>query len=166
MKARVLVSACLLGREVRYDGGANEQDSGILIRWRDENRIVSFCPEVAGGLGVPRPPAETVGGDGYDVWNGEARVVTNGGVDVTEAFCRCAEAALEAARNAGARVAVLKARSPSCGSRRVYDGSFSKTLVDGAGVTAALLQSHGIAVFNEETLEAADRALREIDAAI
>lgn len=163
MKSKVLVSACLLGSNVKYNGGANPQSSEILARWRGEGRIVSVCPEVAGGLGVPRPPAETVDGDGRAVLAREASVLTDSGDDVTEAFVRGAEVALAAARNGQVTVAVLKARSPSCGSRQVYDGTFSRTLRDGVGVTTALLEAHGIAVFSEEELEEADRALRALD---
>lgn len=161
---KVLISACLLGREVRYDGGGNPQQSTILERWQSEGRIVPVCPEVAGGLGVPRPPAETVGGDGRAVHAGEARVLTHDGRDVTDAFVKGARAALAAAEADGIKVAVLKARSPSCGNERVYDGTFSKSLVDGVGVTTALLEQHGIAVFNEDQFEAADRALCELEA--
>lgn len=140
----VLVSACLAGRACRFDGsGALEDQVAALV---DEGRAVLVCPEVDGGLGTPRPPAEIVGGDGADVLAGRARVVTNEGVDVTDAYLKGAERALAAARQAGATSAILKARSPSCGLGRIYDGSFSGVLEVGDGVTAALLQAHGISV--------------------
>src|SRR6185503_13764911 len=106
---RVLVSACLVGVAVRYDGRAKEVGGSVLDVWRREGRVVAFCPEVSGGLGVPRPPAEIVGAGGGDaVLSGGAVVRTDGGVDVSGAFVRGAEPALAAAQRAGVRVAVLK----------------------------------------------------------
>lgn len=110
------------------------------------------CPEEDGGLATPRPAAEIRGGDGSDVLDGRARVVTEGGVDVTEAYLEGARIALERAREAGARTAILKSRSPSCGRGCIYDGSFSRTLKEGEGVTAALLEREGIQVLTEEEL--------------
>ncbi|HYO61949.1 MAG TPA: DUF523 domain-containing protein [Actinomycetota bacterium] len=144
----VLVSACLAGRACRYDGSANDDD--LVGRLVAEGRAVLVCPEVAGGLGTPRPPAEIVGGDGADVLAGRARVVTAGGADVTDAYVAGAQRALKAAREAGARTAILKARSPSCGKSGIYDGSFSRSLRSGDGVTAALLRANGIEVSTEE----------------
>jgi uncharacterized protein YbbK (DUF523 family) len=118
----------------------------------EEGRAVLVCPEVDGGLGTPRPPAEIVGGDGADVLRGRARVITDEGVDVTDAYVKGAERALAAARKAGATSAILKARSPSCGVGRIYDGSFSRTLEAGDGVTAALLQANGIDVVSDEDI--------------
>ncbi|MBA8951636.1 DUF523 domain-containing protein [Actinomadura namibiensis] len=149
---RILVSSCLLGRPVRYDGRGRPVRDDLFERWRAEGRLVPFCPEVAGGLPVPRPPAEIVGGDGADVLDGAARVVADTGEDVTEAFVAGARLALETARRAGARVALLKESSPSCGSRMIYDGTFTGTWVAGDGVTAALLEREGIRVFGEEGL--------------
>ncbi len=128
----------------------------MLQKWKDHGRIAAFCPEVAGGLGTPRQPAEIVGGDGNAVLDGRARVVNCDGVDVTEQFIAGAHSALDAANQAHAKLAVLKSKSPSCGRRRVYDGSFSGTLTAGQGVTAALLSRHGIEVFDEHQLEEAD----------
>ena len=146
----VLVSACLAGCACRYDGSDNNDDRlAELLRGR---RAVLVCPEEQGGLGTPRPPAEIVGGDGHDVLDGRARVVTASGEDVTEAYLEGARVALGKARQAGARTAVLKARSPSCGKGAVYDGSFEGRLSSGDGVTAALLQAHGIRVLTEEEL--------------
>ena len=148
---RVLVSGCLLGQPVRYDGKAKTSPSAILARWRAEGRIIPFCPELAGGLGVPRPPAEIRAG----------QVHTMDGHNVTDAFTRGAELALAAAQAAGIKVAVLKEGSPSCGSNRIADGSFSGTHIPGAGITTTLLRAHGITVFNEDQLEAADALLRD-----
>jgi uncharacterized protein YbbK (DUF523 family) len=144
----VLVSACLAGRSCRFDGSANPDDAvGRLVA---EGRAVLVCPEVDGGLGTPRPPAEIVGGDGADVLAGRARVVTAGGDDVTDAYVAGARRALKAAQEAGARRAILKARSPSCGKGDIYDGSFSRALTAGDGVTAALLAAHGIEVLRDD----------------
>lgn len=160
----VLVSACLLGEPVRYDGTDNRVPSSILDRWRTEDRVVPFCPEVAGGLGTPRPPSEIVGGDGGDVLEGRAEVETDEGRDVTDEYERGAREALEAARRAGARLAVLKDGSPSCGSSYIYDGTFSgRTHEEARGVTTALLERNGIRVFDESSLEAADAFLRQLE---
>jgi uncharacterized protein YbbK (DUF523 family) len=111
---------------------------------------VLVCPEVDGGLGTPRPAAEIEGGDGADVIAGRARVVTADGDDVTDAYLKGAERALAVARETGATTAILKARSPSCGEGSIYDGTFSRTLEEGDGVTAALLKAEGIDVLSDE----------------
>jgi len=140
----ILVSACLAGRACRFDGAANPDDEvGRLVA---DGRALLVCPEEDGGLGTPRPPAEIVGGDGHDVLDGRARVVTHAGDDVTDAYLAGARIALQTARRAGVRTAILKVRSPSCGAGCVYDGSFTRTLRTGDGVTAALLQANGIEV--------------------
>lgn len=162
MHPKVLVSACLLGEPVRYDGTGNEVDSEVLAEWRRRGRIVAFCPEVAGELGTPRPPAEIVGGTGGDVLEGEARVETEQGEDVTDAFIAGARAALRTARSSDVAAAILKSRSPSCGSRSIYDGSFSGARRSGRGVTAALLERHGIRVFGEDEIDDAARYLRAV----
>ncbi|GAA4197510.1 DUF523 domain-containing protein [Microbispora amethystogenes] len=157
---RILVSACLLGRRVRYDGGAKTSDDDLLARWRAEGRLVPFCPEVEGGLPVPRPPAEIEGGaGGAAVLAGEARILTPDGADVTEAFLSGARQALAAARSSGVRVAVLKEGSPSCGSLRIYDGAHRGRTVPGQGVTTALLELNGIRVFGEDRVPDAARYL-------
>jgi uncharacterized protein YbbK (DUF523 family) len=160
---RVLVSACLLGEAVRHNAQDKRSDHPVLRRWIAEGRVVRVCPEVAGGLPVPRPAAEIEGGaGGRRVLLGEARVVDRNGNDVTAPFVKGAQAALDLVEAHGIRVAVLKARSPSCGSSESYDGTFGGGLVEEPGVTAALLMSHGILVFSEEELEAADEALRAL----
>lgn len=157
---KLLVSRCLLGHKVRYDGGAHGPFD-LLQHWQDEGRIVALCPEVAGGLATPRPPAEIPGGQGAQVLDGNLPVLTDSGKDVTSAFVAGAEIALQLVRQHGLRVAVLKARSPSCGNTHNYDGSFSGTLVEGEGVTAALLRRAGVRVFNETQLtEAAAELVR------
>lgn len=122
--------------------------------------MVTLCPEVAGGLGTPRPAAESVRGDGASVLAGAAVVMTSDGRDVTDAFLAGAEHAVAVAQQLRIRVAVLKARSPSCGTDQIYDGSFSGRLVRGTGVTAAALERAGVQVFNEAQLAEADEALK------
>ena len=147
---KVLVSACLLGAPVRYNGKDKKSEHPVLQRWIDEGRVVSVCPEVLGGLGTPRAPAEIIR------VGGARRVHANDGRDVTAAFERGAVEALEQTLRHGARVAILKEGSPSCGSSYVYDGTFTSTPVAGGeGVAAALLRSRGITVFSENELDAA-----------
>ena len=159
----ILVSACLLGEKVRYNGADSLSTHPILRRWLDERRVVPFCPELAGGLGVPRPAAEIQGGDGTAVVDGAARIVTATGADVTDAFVRGATLAVEAARSRGVRIAILKEGSPSCGSSRIADGSFTGTRVVGHGVTAALLMREGVRVFSEHEIDAAAHYLRGLE---
>jgi len=160
---RVLVSACLLGEKVRYNGADAAAASRILEQWRSDGRIVRFCPEVAGGLGVPRPAAEIHGLAGQSVLDGTGHVATNEGAKVTEAFIRGAELALQMALAQDVRVAVLKEGSPSCGSGYIYDGSFSGQRKVGQGVTAALLERQGIRVFSELRLDEAAEYLRTLE---
>jgi len=155
---KVLVSACLLGQPVRYDGRASGHPD-VLQRWQSEGRVVALCPEVAGGLPTPRPPAEILGGQGRAVLDGEVRVVTVAGEDVSAQFLAGAQLALELVRRHGIRIAVLKSGSPSCGNLLTYDGTFSGTKVSGEGVTVALLRREGVQVFSELELEAAEQAL-------
>jgi len=138
---KILVSACLLGACCRYDGqGAVCRP---VLELGQKHCLVPVCPEQLGGLPTPRDPAELRGG----------RVVTRGGADVTEAFLRGARQTLELARTLGCTAAVLKERSPSCGSGQVYDGSFSGKLTAGSGLTAGLLEQNGIPVLGESALD-------------
>lgn len=150
---KILVSACLLGYDVRYDRGDNTCRDPRFQRWEREGRFVVVCPEVAGGLPTPRPPAE-IRGD---------RVVNVRGVDVTEPFRRGAEMALALAKQHGVAFALLKERSPSCGSSWIYDGTFTGTKIPGEGVTAALLRQNGIPVFSEEQLDEAEAYLARLE---
>lgn len=161
---KVLVSRCLLGQRVRYDGGAHGP-FGLLQRWQQEGRVVPLCPEVAGGLPTPRAPAEIAGGQGAQVLDGYLPVLTVDGEDVTAAFITGAEQALALVAQHDIRMALLKARSPSCGNREAYDGSFSGTQVVGEGVTAAALRRAGVRVFSEEELMAAQAFLAVLDGA-
>jgi len=155
---KILVSRCLLGHRVRYDGGASGPFDQ-LDTWLAEGRVVGLCPEVAGGLPTPRPAAEIPGGQGALVLDRQALVLTEAGEDFTEAFVRGAQLALEAVRRHGIRIAILKANSPSCGNVLTYDGTFTATKVQGEGVTAALLKREGVQVFSELELDAAAQAL-------
>ena len=159
----MLVSRCLLGQAVRYDAGCHGPFA-LLQRWQAQGRVVPLCPEVAGGLPIPRPPAEIPGGQGGQVLDGLTSVFTAQGEDVGAAFLAGAAEALRLVREQGIRLAVLKARSPSCGNLHNYDGSFSGRKVPGAGVTAAALQRAGVRVFNEEELAAAEAFLCQLDA--
>ncbi|AUF99105.1 DUF523 domain-containing protein [Pseudomonas sp. 09C 129] len=155
---KILVSRCLLGHRVRYDGGASGPFDQ-LARWQVEGRVVALCPEVAGGLPTPRAAAEIPGGQGGEVLDGLARVITTEGEDVSAEFLSGARQALELVREHGIRIAVLKANSPSCGNLLTYDGSFSGVKVSGEGVTAALLKRAGVQVFSELELAEAAAAL-------
>ena len=142
MKDKVIISACLLGLDCKYDGGNNRLPEERLRMLTEKYELIPVCPECYGGLTTPRTPSERLGD----------RVVSKIGTDVTEQFYKGAEAALYLAHLFGARLAILKANSPSCGSGTVYDGSFTGTLVTGDGVTAELLKSHGIKIINENAL--------------
>ena len=158
MTPKVLVSRCLLGHRVRYDGGASGPYAQ-LAQWQAEGRVIALCPEVAGGLPTPRAAAEIPGGQGVEVLAGKAAVITTEGEDVTEAFVSGARQALALVERHGIRIAILKANSPSCGNRLTYDGSVRGVKVEGQGVTAALLTRAGVQVFSELELEEAAKAL-------
>jgi len=143
-----LVSACLLGCEVTWRGGHNLRDE--LIRLAASGELIPICPEQLGGLPTPRPPAEIVGGDGHAVLDGRARVLTQLGQDVTENYLRGAREVLRLANTFRAELVILKERSPSCGVRWIYDGTFSSRIVAGCGVTTALLQRSGFSVISDE----------------
>ncbi len=160
---KILISACLLGELVRFNAERFESIPPLLRQWQAEGRLVMVCPEVDGGLPVPRPPAEIISGDGKDVLQGAARLLTVEGTDVTEHFLTGAQHALEVARQHRIKIAILKERSPSCGSTAIYDGSFSGKIKPGKGVTAALLEANGIRVFSEEALEDAAVYLQELE---
>lgn len=148
MKPKILISACLLGENVKYDGGNNRLHVNILAQWQEEGVLVPLCPEVLGGLSVPRPACEII--------KETRRVITQSGEDVSEAFVKGAEESLRIAREEGVVMAILKARSPSCGKDVIYDGTFSSTKVNGSGITCKCLQANGIPVFSEEELALAE----------
>jgi uncharacterized protein YbbK (DUF523 family) len=147
---KILISACLLGKPVRYDGKIKPFADSRLAGWKRQDRLMAFCPEVAGGLPIPRTPAEIQGaGGGEAVLAGTARVIDKTGRDVTEQFIKGAFLALEACRLHEIRTAILTDLSPSCGSTRIYNGRFVRETITGTGVTTALLRQHGITVFSQ-----------------
>ncbi len=160
---RVLVSSCLLGQPVRYNGSDAPIDQTILSQWQSEGRLVHLCPEIAAGFPIPRPPAETVGGDGRLVLGGHAKVIENTGADVTEMFVEGAMKAVEFAEISKVGIAILTDGSPSCGSTFVYDGNFTGTKIPGKGVTAELLEQNGIRVFSEDQIEDALDFLKSLE---
>ncbi|MEZ4524858.1 MAG: DUF523 domain-containing protein [Desulfobacterales bacterium] len=140
----IIVSACLAGVRCRYNGeGYAIEKIGQLL---SGGKVLPVCPEQMGGLPTPRPAAEIR----------EGRVVTKEGMDVTEFFCKGAQEVLRLAELANCKQAILKARSPSCGYGRIYDGTFSKTLVCGNGILAEMLSRKGIRIFTEETFDNPD----------
>lgn len=155
----VLVSACLLGENCRYDGDNSIQKE--LLSLLADKDYLPICPEVLGGLGIPRPPSEINGGTGEDVLKGEAVVRTIVGEDVTSFFLKGAKKALDGIEPANIDFAILKSRSPSCGVYQIYDGDFNGKLKEGPGVTAALLESKNILVFTEEELDKIKLKLKE-----
>lgn len=144
---KYIVSACLVGMECRYDGGHKEND--CIKQLASSGRIIPVCPEQMGGLSIPRPPAEICGGTGADVLAGRAKVLDSKGKDVTDHFIKGAFQVLKLARTVNCKKAILKEKSPSCGTGKIYDGDFKGKLREGRGVTAALLAQEGIEVVSE-----------------
>ena len=138
---KILISACLVGDNVKYDGKNNKSDK--IERLLEKYELVPFCPEVEGGLSIPRKPSERV----------KDRVKMEGGRDVTHQFESGAEKALNICLYVGIKIAILKENSPSCGSQNIYDGSFSHKLIPGEGVTTELLKKKGITVLNENEID-------------
>lgn len=159
---KILLSACLLGNPVRYDGKSKTLHNAILDKLLSQGRVISFCPEIAGGLPVPRAAAEIHGGDGAAVIDNLATVNTQDGTDVSEHFVAGAQQALALCHQHHIKVAVLTESSPSCGSKQIYDGSFTRRPLPGSGVTTALLRQHGIRVFNQHQLEPAFNYLEAV----
>lgn len=142
---KIAVSACLCGEACRYDGQAKE--CAAVNALAKEHELVPICPEVLGGLPVPRPRCELVAGAPGE---GMSRVIDETGADKTDAFAAGAQKAWEIARGEGCELAVLKAKSPSCGTGLVYDGTFSGRLVPGYGITARLFREGSMRVIDEE----------------
>ncbi|MDE1996406.1 MAG: DUF523 domain-containing protein [Rhizobiaceae bacterium] len=163
MTGKILVSACLMGHAVRYDGRSKPLIHPVIDRWREQGRLVTICPEMSAGMVVPRPPAEIAdGAAGEDVLAGNARVMEISGGDVTDQFRQAAENALALARETECRYALLIDGSPSCGSGFICDGSFSGARRNGNGVTAALLKQAGIEVYSDREI---DRLIATVTAA-
>ena len=150
---KILVSACLLGSPVRYNGSDRLVEHSLIALWREQGRIVPLCPEVAAGFPTPRPPAEIEPGLlGDDVLAGKARIFEDTGADVTGTFLLGAEIALETALSQGCRFALLTDGSPSCGTSFVYSGRFDGIARAGSGVVAEILSQNGIEVFSESRI--------------
>lgn len=140
---KILVSACLLGVPCRYDGKSKKHPEVEALRSQG-HELIPVCPEVQGGLSTPRPPAER---------QQDGRVVNREGTDVTAQYQAGAEIALNTAREQGCELAILKERSPSCGSGEIYDGTFTGQLIPGDGVAAQRLRQAGIKVLGESQAE-------------
>eukprot|EP01029_Cantina_marsupialis_P017445 TRINITY_DN3921_c2_g1_i1.p2 TRINITY_DN3921_c2_g1~~TRINITY_DN3921_c2_g1_i1.p2 ORF type:complete len:165 (+),score=33.02 TRINITY_DN3921_c2_g1_i1:833-1327(+) len=154
---KILISSCLLGEDVRYDGNNSSiaYNNSFTFSQKEsfmdllcENEIYSFCPEVSGGLSIPRDPAEIVSATKPFI------VKTSNDEDITINFLLGAKNTLDLCKNENIKVALLKSKSPSCGNEEIYDGTFSKKLVQGQGLTAKLLIQNGIEVFNEKQIDA------------
>lgn len=139
-----LVSACLIGVNCNFKA-ENWLNPKLLEEFK-KGELFPVCPEVLGGLSVPRIPAEIQNGDGADVLCGKAKVVNERGVDVTEQFVKGAQETLKIAKAVDAKEALLIEKSPSCGCGKIFDGTFSEKFINGDGVTAALLKRNGIRV--------------------
>ena len=160
---KILISACLLGEDVRYDGGNSSiayepsftfSQKELFMDILCDNEIFSICPEVSGGLGIPREPAEIVSAEK------PFKVLTKSQEDVTVNFLLGAKNSLELCQNENIKVALLKSKSPSCGNIEVYDGTFSSSLVQGQGLTVKLLEQNGIKVFNETQLKELNKFIK------
>ena len=139
---KILISACLMGRNCKYNGGNNGLSPEIVEKLREKYQLIEVCPECDGGLSTPRLPSERRG----------EKLINSAGEDVTGQFKKGAELALKTAIENGCRKALFKERSPSCGSGVIYDGSFSKSLKAGDGVTAELLKKNGIEIIGESKI--------------
>ncbi|MFA0816449.1 MAG: DUF523 domain-containing protein [Anaerofustis sp.] len=144
-KQLIGVSACLLGENCKYNGGNNYSQK--VADYVAEMEVITFCPEVLGGLSVPRDACEIVADE-----TGMRKVMTESGSDVTEQYVLGAQKTLDLLLQSGVARVILQPRSPSCGFGKIYDGTFSGKLIDGNGITAELLSEHGIALLSEEDL--------------
>ena len=152
---KILVSECLYGgRIVRYDANDVTETNPIFLKWKEEGRLIPICPEVFGGLPTPRPDSQLV----------EGKVMTGAGADVTAEYTAGAEEALRLAKENDVVFAVMKQDSPSCGSKFIYDGTFTDTKIPGQGLAVEYLRNAGFKVFAEEDLEEALAYLEEAEA--
>ncbi|EMK2595758.1 DUF523 domain-containing protein [Bacillus cereus] len=147
----IVISACLGGIACRYDGNDNLVSKIEELLQKEDTVLI--CPEVLGGLPTPRPSAEIIGGNGDDVLDGKAKVITKNGEDVTAAFVNGAYKALEQIKDLHPEYIILKERSPSCGSSTIYTGEFNGNKQTGFGVTTALFKRNGFKVISEEEFE-------------
>ncbi len=148
---KILISACLLGQNVKYDGNNNSiLNNSFIKKLYDLDMLVPFCPEVEGGLPIPRVPVEII----------DNKAINQDGEDKTYYFQKGAEKTLELCKQNKIKYAIMKFRSPSCGSKQIYDGTFSHTLIDGDGICTKLLKKSGIEVFSEKELDALERLVK------
>lgn len=147
----ILVSACLIGVDCKYSGGNNKNDK--LMDYLKGKNMIPICPEQLGGLCTPRTPAEIVGGSADDVIDGKAKVINKEGLDITAEFLKGAYETLKICRTLGIKKAILKEKSPSCGINQVYDGSFKSNIIDGYGITAAILIKNGVDLKSDKYFE-------------
>ena len=152
MFEKILISRCFLGENVRYNSETIPLNHPLLTLWQQQNRVIAICPEVSGGLSVPREPAEQQ--------SNSDEIITISGINVSAQFNFGAKQALILCQQHNIQFALLSARSPSCGNEKIYNGKFNGQLIDGQGVTAALLTQHGIHVFNQFQLEELEKALK------
>lgn len=150
---KILVSACLYGHHVRYDDGDVPCLDSRFLKWKEEGRLVPICPEVFGGLPTPRPDAQRVGD----------RVINCKGDDVTEEFIKGAREAVRLAKEHNVAFAIMKEDSPSCGSKFIYDGTFTDTKIPGQGLAVEYLRNEGFTVFSEEEIDEAEKLLQQIE---
>lgn len=141
----IVISACLCGCNCKYNGGNNENEQ--CVKLFKEGKAVIICPEQLGGMTTPRLPAEIL------EKNKEISVINKEGEDVTRFFEKGAEESLKIAKLINAKIAILKEGSPSCGSKYIYDGKFSKSKIKGEGITAKLFRKNGIEVFSEDNIQ-------------
>lgn len=145
----ILVSACLLGVNCKYNGGNNKHEK--VIEFLKDKEFIMVCPEELGGLETPRIPCEIVG-SAKDVLNNKGKIINKNGGNTTENFLKGAYESLKIVRSKNIKTAILKAKSPSCGSGLVYDGTFNKKLILGNGITAQILKDNGIEVITENDI--------------
>ena len=149
----IIVSACLLGENCKYSGGNNKSEN--VIKYLEDKEYILVCPEQLGGLSTPRNPSEIItygNKDGNDVLSGCTKVLSNKGIDVTKNFIQGAEETLKIAKEHTVKTAILKAGSPSCGYKKIYDGTFLGNKIQGMGVTAAILNKENIALLDEDDI--------------
>lgn len=149
----IIVSACLLGENCKYSGGNNKAEN--VIKYLEGKEYILVCPEQLGKLSTPRDPSEIItegNKDGNDVLDKNIKVLSNKGVDVTDNFIKGAEETLKIAKEHNVKKAILKAGSPSCGYKKIYDGTFSGNKVQGMGVTAAILNKENIELLDEDDI--------------
>ena len=149
---KILVSQCLYGGEpVRYDGKSKAETDPRFLKWKEEGRLIHVCPEVFGGLPTPRADAQRVGD----------KVIARTGKDVTFEYMKGAHEAVRLAKEYNVLCAIMKEKSPSCGSNKIYDGTFEGNLIDGQGTAVELLRKEGVQVFSEEQLDQVELLLAE-----